>query len=93
MDMLASHAALLQRSNLVLVVTISDPDVLSASLHRPANSQDVYQRAAALQLLEDRRLKLDRLRKKGALVLDVPANQLSNQVINRYLDLKAQTRL
>ncbi len=93
MEILAAHAALLQRSNLVLVVTISDPDVLAVSSLRPSSSQDVYRRAAASQFLDERRLTLDQLRKKGIHVLDVPANKLTSEVINRYLDLKAQTLL
>jgi len=43
--------------------------------------------------LEDRQLTLDYLRRQGVLTLDVPANQLSIAVINRYLELKARTRL
>jgi uncharacterized protein (DUF58 family) len=93
MDALAAHAALLRRTNLVLIVTISDPDVVEAAQLRPSNSLEAYQRAAAGQILEERRLALDRLRQQGSLVLDAPANRLSTDVINRYLELKAQTLL
>ena len=84
MNMLSTHAALLQRTNIVLLVTISEPEVIAAARTFPYNSQDVYNRAAASQLLEERRLQLDRLRKKGVFVLDVPANTLSSEVINHY---------
>lgn len=93
MDALAAHAAMLRRSNLLLIVTISDPDVVEASHLRPGNSLTAYQRAAAGQILEERHLALDRFRQQGSLVLDVPANHLSTEVINRYLELKAQTLL
>ncbi len=93
MDALAAHAAVLRRSNLLLIVTISDPDVVEAAHMRPGNSLTAYQRATAGQMLEERRLVLDRLRQQGSLVLDSPANQLSTDVINRYLELKAQTLL
>lgn len=93
MDALAAHAAMLRRSNLLLIVTISDPDVVEAANLRPGNSLTAYQRAAAGQVLEERRLAIDRLRRQGSLVLDAPANQLSTEVINRYLELKAQTLL
>jgi uncharacterized protein (DUF58 family) len=90
---LVSHAAVLQRTHLVLVVTIADPDVLAAAHQQPQNTLSAYQRAAAGQILEDRQLALDRLRRQGVLVLDTPANRLSTDVINRYLELKGQTRL
>ena len=93
MEALAAHAALLRRSNLLLIVTISDPDVVEAAHLRPGHTLAAYQRAAAAQILEDRRLALDRLRRQGILVLDAPANRLSTEVINRYLELKAQTLL
>jgi uncharacterized protein (DUF58 family) len=93
MQSLVSHVAVLARRSLPLVVTISDPDVHAAARQRPQDSLGVYQRAAAAQLLEDRQLTLDYLRRQGVLTLDVPANQLSIAVINRYLELKARTRL
>lgn len=93
LDTLAAHAAILRRSNLLLIVTISDPDVVEAAQLRPGNSLEAYQRSVAAQILDERRLALDRLRQQGSLVLDVPANRLSTEVINRYLDLKAQTLL
>ncbi len=90
---LVSHAAVLQRTHLVLVVTIADPDVTAAARMQPDNSLSVYQRAVAGQILAERQLSLDRLRQQGVLVLDAPANQLSMDVINRYLELKGETRL
>lgn len=92
-QMLEAHVALLARRSLPLVVTISDPEVVAASTLRPRDSLTAYQRAAAAQLLDERRLVLDRLRQRGVLVLDVPANQLSVAVIDRYLALKAKTML
>lgn len=92
-EALVQHASLLARHSLLLVVTISDPEVVAAAQQPPNNSQAAYQRAAAAQLLDERQLTLDRLRRNGVLVLDVPANQLSIAVINRYLELKARTML
>ena len=46
-----------------------------------------------MDLLEQRRTVLERLERKGVLTLDVPANELSIAVINRYLELKLRRRL
>jgi uncharacterized protein (DUF58 family) len=59
----------------------------------PKDSLGVYQRAAANQILDERRVVLDALRQRGVLTLDVPANQLSMSVINRYLELKGRMQL
>ena len=90
---LVKHVSLLARRSLPLVVTISDPDVVQAAQQRPEDSQSAYQRMAAAQLLDQRQITLDHLRQQGVLSLDVPANQLSIAVINRYLELKAKTML
>jgi uncharacterized protein (DUF58 family) len=93
MQSLVSHVSVLARRSLPLVVTISDPDIHAAARRRPDDSLSVYQRAAAAQLLDERRVALESLERQGVLTLDVPANQLSIAVINRYLELKARTRL
>jgi uncharacterized protein (DUF58 family) len=90
---LLNHVALLARTSLPLVVTISDPDVHAAAHQTPTDSQTVYQRAAAAQLLQERRIALESLERHGVLTLDVPANQLSLAVIDRYLSLKQRLRL
>lgn len=93
LDSLVAQVSLLARSSLPLVVTISDPEVHAAAHQSPTDSLGVYQRASAIQMLDERRIVLDTLRKRGVLTLDVPANQLSLAVINRYLELKGRTML
>jgi uncharacterized protein (DUF58 family) len=93
MQSLVSQVVVLGRHHLPLVVTISDPALHSAAQQRPQTSLGVYQRATAEQLLEERRMTLDHLRRHGVLTLDVSATQLSLAVINRYLELKARSRL
>ncbi len=93
LDSLVAQVSLLARSSLPLVVTISDPDVHAAATQEPKDSLAVYQRVSAAQMLDERRVVLDTLRRRGVLTLDVPANQLSLAVINRYLELKGRTML
>lgn len=93
MKTLTEQAARLSKRSLPLVVTISDPDIHTAALQIPQNSQETYERVASTQTLDDRRLALEDLRRQGVLTLDVPANQLSLAVINRYLELKGKTLL
>ena len=90
---LVGQVSMLARHSLPLIVTISDPDVHAAAQQRPHNMLTVYQRATAQQLLDERQLALDSLRRQGVLTLDVPANQLSMAVINRYLELKGRMLL
>lgn len=93
LNMLVTQVALLARHSLPLVVTISEPDVHLAAHQTPSTSLAVYERAVAAQVLDERRVVLETLQKRGVLTLDVPANQLSTAVINRYLELKGKTLL
>ena len=74
-------------------VTLRDPQV-----DRQANAvtEDVpstYARAVALDLLAQRQVAFAELKRKGVLVLDAPANQITEQLIDRYLQLKAKNQL
>ncbi len=90
---LATHVGRLARQSLVLVVTIADPDVAAAAAAPPADVAGVYRQVAAAQTLDERRTLLEALHRQGVLTLDVPADQLSLAVVNRYLEIKARMRL
>lgn len=76
--------------HLPLVVTIGDPTVVALAQGPLETTADLYQRAVAEQALAQRTLLLDTLRARGALTLDVPADQLTLAVVNRYLEIKAR---
>ena len=78
---------------LPLCVTVSDPALSAAAGHAAADTAELYRRAVAEGLLDERRALLDRLHRAGVLTLDVPADKLSAGVVNTYLRLKAQGRL
>ena len=92
-NQLVSNMSVVSKRSLPLVVTISDPDIVHASRTRPTDSLSVFQQAAAAELLDKRQVTLDTLRYRGVDTLDVPANQLSISVINRYLNLKAKQKI
>jgi uncharacterized protein (DUF58 family) len=90
---LVTHLARLARHHLPLCVTVSDPFVSRAAGQAARDSASLYRRAVAEELLDERRMLLDRLNRAGVLTVDVPADQLSAGVVNAYLRLKAQGRL
>jgi uncharacterized protein (DUF58 family) len=74
-------------------VTLYDPQV-TAQAHQPTTDLDTaYTRAVALDLLAQRQLAFATLQQKGVLVLDAPATQVSEQLVERYLYLKARSQL
>ena len=83
----------LRPRHLPLCVTMRDPTLLEAAALPLHTEDEFFERAAALELLDDRRHLAERLHREGALVLECDEDQLSVQVVNRYLELKARQAL
>ncbi|MEA5597283.1 DUF58 domain-containing protein [Rivularia sp. UHCC 0363] len=75
-------------------VTLRDPkvDKLAHTATEPGVT-DAYNRAVALDLLSQRQVAFAQLKQKGVLVLDAPANQITDQLVDRYLQLKARNQI
>ncbi|MCS6958854.1 MAG: DUF58 domain-containing protein [Pseudanabaenaceae cyanobacterium SKYGB_i_bin29] len=83
-------------------VTLRDPEVdrLAHTFPDPASAdripiaiKDAFNRAVALDLLDQRELAFAKLRQHGVLVLDAPAHQVSQPLVDRYLQLKQRSLL
>jgi uncharacterized protein (DUF58 family) len=55
--------------------------------------QQLYRRAVATDLLAQRELALSVLQRRGCLVLDCPPQELSDKLIEAYLEVKMRARL
>ena len=86
-ELLAYTATLLPR-HLPLIVTIGDKDLRALVTEEPRKIADVYQQSVAEELLQQREEALARITELGGLALDVPAGQLSLQLVNQYLEVK-----
>lgn len=83
----------LARRHLPICVTISDPNITRLVGQPVRTSSEVYQRAVAEMLRDERQVVLDTLNRSGVMTLDVPADRLTVSVINTYLELKGKGRL
>lgn len=76
--------------HLPLLVTIRDAAIDQETRQRPTDSEKVYRRMVAEQLVMERRLLLEQLQHHGVITLDVAAEHVTMAAINRYLQLKAR---
>lgn len=90
---IVTQVAPLWPRHLPLFVAISDPAVVELAGAKPVDSPSVYQRAIAEQLLDERAIIMESLRRRGVLTLDVPAHKLTIAVVNKYLELKARNKI
>lgn len=83
----------LQPRYLPFCVALRDPQIDQIAHHQTQNITEAYSRAVALDLLTQRELALAKLKQKGVLILDAPAHKISEDLVNRYLQLKAKNLL
>jgi uncharacterized protein (DUF58 family) len=91
-DMIA-HLQLAGRRHLILFVALGDPFLNRAARLRPAGTFEGFRKAAAVELLRDRKEVLGRLRQMGAHVLDAEPAEVTPPLINRYLEITLRGQL
>ena len=74
-------------------VTLRDPKIDTIAHTSTNNIQDTYSRAVALDLLSQRESAFVNLKHQGVLVLDAPCDKISNELVDRYLNLKSRSLL
>ncbi len=90
---LLSALARLRPRHLPFCITLRDP-AIDRQAHQPTAEVDAaYQRAVALDLLTQRETAFARLKRRGVLVLDAPAHQISEPLVESYLRIKSQGKL
>ncbi|MFN6514139.1 MAG: DUF58 domain-containing protein [Nostoc sp. CreGUA01] len=92
MELLAALSKLAPRY-LPFCVTLRDPQVDRLAHTFSENVTGAYVRAVSLDLLAQRQVAFAQLKQKGVLILDAPANQIADQLVERYLQLKARNQL
>lgn len=91
-ELLAAMGRLAPR-HLPFCVTLRDPQIDTKAHTLTTDVSDTYARAVALDLISQRQLALAKLKQKGVLVLDAPADQISENLVDRYLQLKTRGQL
>jgi uncharacterized protein (DUF58 family) len=79
--------------HLPLVVTIADETLEQNELQEPRTALDFYRTGVATELMYERTLLLQELKRSGVEVLDCRADQVAARSIERYLELKRRLRL
>jgi len=79
--------------HLVLFVVIGQPDLRIAASRRPENVSEMYQLAAAQEVIHRRELLLARLRERGALAVEADSGDLAPLLVNSYLTIKRKSQL
>ena len=79
--------------HLAVVVALRNDALLHAATIRGDRSRDMYESAAAEELIAERLTSLQRMRDAGVVVLDVAPDVMAAAVVNQYLELKTRGAL
>ena len=90
---IAAYVSQLSKHHLVVCVTLTDSGIVALADQKTKDSKSVYQKAIAERLLQEKHATLEILRRQGVITIDVPAHQLTMAVVNKYLELKAKSRI
>jgi uncharacterized protein (DUF58 family) len=90
-DVVTAAAALMSR-HLVLFVVMGQPDLQQLAARNPRTAVEMYETAAAQEVVHRRDVLLAQLRARGALALEA-RSRLSPALVNMYLDVKQRGRL
>jgi uncharacterized protein (DUF58 family) len=74
-------------------VTLRDPQVDKVAGQLAAQATAAYQQAVAIDLLHQRKLAFTKLQQRGVMVLDAPATQIADRIVEQYLTIKLKSRL
>jgi uncharacterized protein (DUF58 family) len=86
-------ASMMMPRHLVLFVVIGQPDLGELASRTPKTESEMYQVAAAQEVVYRREMLLARLRERGALALEVSEGSVSPVLINAYLQIKERNQL
>ena len=84
---------MLEERHRVVCVTVSDPNIVAAANKVPETSAEVYAKAVAMQVLQERRQAITALKRRGVWTIDSTPEDLSADLINHYLDLKSRSMI
>ena len=83
-------AADLVRRHLVLLVVLKHPELEELAARAPGTVEQMYETAAAREMLDRRRETIAKLRQQGVLVVESTPGEIGLRAINSYLDIKAR---
>jgi uncharacterized protein (DUF58 family) len=91
-DVIESASRLLRR-HLVLFVAITQPELHRLAARKPSSVREAYRYVAAQEMLQRREALLGRLRRQGALALELEPQQVPSGLVNQYLEIKERSLL
>jgi uncharacterized protein (DUF58 family) len=82
-----THLRQSTRRHLILFAALKDRYLIQASRQHVATVSEGFQQSTAVELLQERRLVLEQLRRHGLQVIDAAPEDLAPSLLNKYLEI------
>ncbi len=79
--------------HLLLFAVIAQPDLLDLAAKYPRDPLEMFEVAAAQELVQRRQALVSRMRTRGALALEIAPAKLTAALVNQYLEVKEKNRI
>lgn len=89
-ELMVENVRVLAKRHLIVFVTLRDPILETQVNAAPQDMNDVAETVSTGQLLQERRLVLERLHQIGVTVIDAEPDNVSARLISTYLEIKAR---
>jgi uncharacterized protein (DUF58 family) len=86
-DVIESASQILAK-HLLLFTVIAQTDLNELSARYPGSAEEMYEIAAAQELVHRRESLISKVRNRGALALEIAPSRLTTELVNQYLKVK-----
>jgi uncharacterized protein (DUF58 family) len=83
-------ASELVRLHLVVLVLLKHPELEELAAREPKTKDEMFQTAAAQEMLERRRETVAQLERQGVLIVETTAAEVGMRAVSKYLEVKAE---
>jgi len=83
-------ASELVRRHLVVLVLLKHPELEELAAREPKTKDEMFQSAAAQEMLERRRETVAQLERQGVLIVETTAAEVGMRAVSKYLEVKAE---
>ena len=87
-ELMVENLTRLVNRHLIIFATQSDPGLLDHTGREPSSFGGITRAVLAADILKERQITLERLRRIGVHCIDVPARQLNGELLDKYIDIK-----
>lgn len=87
-DLLAKAASVIEKVHILVIVLIKNKDIEAMTLQTAETEEAIFNKAVAIDLLEERKKAIRRLNRKNVMCIETEAEKIEFMVINKYIEIK-----